>query len=695
MTNEERKLHRVCLANSCMQERLNEKLIVYSSERFFRTKGNFLPLFGELTSRSETEGFTHIIAVRKFGKSVDNFRAEHPDISIRFVKFDSDEYIKAVCTAGYLISDGALPCYYIRREDQVHLCLFDRKSLLFSEELSSSARDRIYTALARLVPQTSLMLCENGKAFEIMDRLLFLSDFYNGRLICAAEPAYFSGDAPQEEIAEEAPVSTAKYSPEAIKLLKEKYSPYNTAKEAPEAETPETDTPETDSPEDEASAPVSDEEETEAEETPESFVCEALQSDVPDRETSMNNIIEALFGGKSSYIGFTKKDRPKIAVMAYLNTSTPFTLALRNLCDRIDKEGSSVTVFAFATPSTGFCSGFGEGTRIIVKGDYTFSAADMEVQSAASEELSDKVIWKREILRSVGSDNFDTLLVFNTVNPFRHRIAGYMEARKRIYAASSEDVLNGYSDPELITELINRIYDRVLLINGTGTYLNNCSPMPIAYSRRWAEVLSAEPEPKIFSDGKEDFISLLPASLSPIGQTFIPAVDRSLDNIYCIAANVSDGAELKAMFEEYASDKPRCRLYLNVLQGSFEEAADLAGERITVIPERKIPLLIMSQCSRFVYPYEGGSGLSTAAAVMGLAAAKQDPRCTESLLMSAPSGDTLFCGYTPKLPETGLITDTSVFDVPPADRDFPENYDKQVTAEINSILSFERQESND
>lgn len=655
MIYEDKKMHRVCLFNSAMQAKPKDREIAYIARDMLSGSGNVELLFREIASGGFADRFTHIIAVPRFDKQFKAFKESFPRLDIRFVAFDSDEFVKALASAKYLISDGRLPLYYIRRKGQKHLCLFNQNSLLFSEDEKGTFQSRIYKELSRLVPQTDFMLCANGEVLKIMNERLFLDSFYGGKLIRGAEPAYYGATA--EKVSDAPAKSNAKYSPADIEKLMKIYAP------------------------------------AEEEETLPGNVIAPIPGEVPDRKTSLGNIIEALFFGESEFVGYPRSDRPKIAVTAYLNASTRYTLALRNFCDRIDKERYSVTVFAFATSSSAFCRGFGEGTRIIQRDDYTFSASDMEMQTADSDELSGKAVWKNEILRSLGSDNFDAVLVFNTVNPFRHRFAGYMNTGLRIFAAPGErELLEGYPDPAMLTELINRTYDRTLLLSGSGRRLKHTEKMPSVLWSGWKTAAEEHPEAVVFSDGERELIALTASPAAPVGCTLIPAVDKKCENTLCIAADMNDAKKISAAFAEYSAEKPSARLYLCVLTDSDEGAAALSSYKVTVLTGKKIPLLLMWECGRFVYPYEGGSGLETAAALLGKAARPREPEAKELLLMSGPEGGTLYSEYAPDLPAGGLITDSSVFEVQTSAKGLYDGFENNALEAINSLFGFERQE---
>ena len=649
MTNEEKKLHRICFANACMQEKPAPGTVFISSKGIFKGDNAAL-LLRELCERGYAEQYRFVVAGNLKDKAFHAFKDSLRQYGIRYTAFDSDEYIKALCTAGYLISDGDLPAYYIKRAEQVHLCLFDRKGLLFSEEVSPKMQEKLMTSLNRLIPQTSLMLCENSAAYDIMEMKLFVSSFFTGKLIRAAEPTHFITDDTDSKPSG----STARYTPEDIAKLMAKFAP------APE------------------------------EEGPEEYVCEALTSDVPDRETSYTNIAGALFGGESEYFRFKPSKRRKIAVAAFLGSVNSGVMALRELCDRIDREQFCVTVYAFATAQTAFCQTFDPDTRIIARGEYTLAMSDMEIQLEASEDLSEKMLWKYEILRSYGSDDFDTLLMFNTVNPFRHAFAWHMKVNRRIFACPSEgELFGGYPEPEQLEKRINTVFDTVLLMKGSGSRLKSCAPMPIALSRRWEDLLMQDIRLLTYNDGEGDWIALIPTATAPAGCTLITEPEDGGELVMCWAADADDAQKVIQSFAEWSADK-KAHLFLCVPEEGVTDS-----ENVTVIPGKEIPLILMKLCDRFVYPYKGGSGMSIAAALMGTAADTSAPSADLSLLLNAVKADSLYCGYEPEAPAGALITGTEIFDVSEPDAGLYGQLDTQAADAVNKLFTPERQETDD
>ncbi len=620
MSEEKLKDHRLNLSNACMQLPIRSRAVLYVSRGITEPLDNTALLLQELSESPAGKGLIHIIAVQRFDEAYLGFKERFKGIDLRFVIYDSDEFIKAAATSKYIISDGSLPLWFIKREKQVLLCLPDHRGLLYEPDDAGKAQRQIYSEINRLIPQANFLLCPGAALYGRLNEKLFISGCFKGRLIHAAEPAFYEGAGEGEY--------------------------YDACREA------------------------------------------------PDREAAFENITAALFYGEGSFFEYSVSGKPKIAVIAYLQLYTRHALALRNLCNAIDKSRYDVTVLAYATNTALLFAGFNEGTRIIMREGYTVNEKEMEAQLSEADSLEERDIWKYEILRSLGSDDFDEVLVYNTVNQFRHRFAGYMDCSRRIYATpSEEELLKGSQDKDGLVELINGTYDKVLLLNGEGERLLRWERMPIVYSSLYGQLLADHTPTPVYTNGTGNYIAITPSPTPPIGCKLAPAPDPDCINIFAVVSNRTDAEKLKIQFEQYREDRPSARLYLDILTGTPKDAEDLTDEYCIAIAERKLPVILLALCDRFVYPYEGGSGLNIAAAIFGTAAQPQDHTAGELLLLAGPETKTLLSGYAAELPKSRFYADTSSFEPPAAEKDMLKKYEQQIYHTVNNeIFSFERQE---
>lgn len=666
---------RISAANSALQQPLQPKLIVYSTYNLTSRSDNVGRLLPEIVKSPLAEGYTHVVSVYSFGKSFERYREEHnfPN-NVRFVAFDSKEYITALHTAGRLVSDGRLPTYYVRREGQIHLNLFSHLSFLYTEEPELKFVNRTLTKLNKSAAMSTLITAENERAAELIRRRLFLDDMFEGRLVRAALPELFPLDDEEAE-AEAKPASDKRYTPEAVEALKAKYAP---AEEAPE--TPE----------------------TEEDETPEQSAAPFIGTEYPDEAASTENIIKALFTDEGDFIPTHPSGRKKLLFMAYLAGQTEKMLALRNLIDRVDTERYSVTVYSYRTSNTTLCHSFSEGVRVVVRNDYVLNPNDIAEQLTAlngiNGSLEESYLYQLDLARAAGCSDFDSILVFDTANPYWHRLtAAQTAARKTFAAASAPQVMAQSADPETLAALINSTYDRLLTVDEIPDRLDasKLHKLPIAYSRVWKQVRSSEEEFKKARFKFKDYYILQNRQRPLDGVVIIPKPDSWEGSFFCPVVSEEDAKAVAELFRKYRADHPKASLYLQILTDSKHSITGIAaeGEDIFIIPVPRLPLLLMARCEYFVYPYTEDPGLCSAARLMGTKARRPDHPTLLKLALAGPTNGALYSDYLPPMPEEPrLINDLSIFSGTAMSDEELEGYEASLRLSANEhLFSTERQ----
>lgn len=98
-----------------------EKTVVYDSFSGLGILDSPRTIFKRLLEREEFSDYTHVWAI-KDSEMVKSNLDEFRDLkNVIFVKRNSEEYIKYLTTAKYLISNSSVPQYYSRRPEQVYL----------------------------------------------------------------------------------------------------------------------------------------------------------------------------------------------------------------------------------------------------------------------------------------------------------------------------------------------------------------------------------------------------------------------------------------------------------------------------------------------------------------------------------------------------------------------------------------------
>ncbi|GEM_PF-4737949 len=668
---------RIIAANAALQQPVQQKLIVYSTYNLTSKSDNVGRLLPEFVKSPLAEGFTHVVSVYSFNESFNRYRSEHqfPD-NVRFVAFDSKEYITSLHTAKYLVSDGRLPTYYVRRSEQEHLNLFSHTSFLYTEEPELKYKNRMLTKLYKSAAMSTLITCENEQAAELIRKRLFLDDMFEGRLVRAALPELFpieeqAADEPVEQAAASAASSGKKYTPEAIEALKAKILP------APE-------------------------EEPEEDEPAEADFSAFIGSEYPDEAASAENIIKALLTGEGDFIPTRPSGRKKLLFVAYLAGQNVKMLALRNLIERIDTERYSVTVYSYRTSNTTLCLSFSENVRVVVRNDYIFNQGDIAEQLTALNgidgSLEEKYLYQLDLARAVGCSDFDSILVYETANPYWHKLCAAQTAAHKTFAAvSAADVMAQSADPETLAALINNTYDKLLTVDEQSDRLDGSmmAKLPIAYSSCWKELRRSEEE---FGTARFKFkrYLVLQKRTRPLSAvTIIPDPESWEGSFFCPVVSEEDAKAVAALFREYRKAHPEATLYLQILADSLSVFKDILaeGDGACLIVGEKLPLLLIKKCDCFVYPYTEDPGLCAAARLMGTRARRPEHPTLLKLALAGPTGGVLYSEYRPPMPEEPqLINDISIFSGTAMSDEELDGYESALALSANEdLFSSERQ----
>lgn len=100
---------------------VEDKTILYEA---FGGRGmicNPYAIFCALLQDDRYQDFTHIWVIDDFDSNVASVKKYESYPNVKFVKFKSDEYCKALAVSKYLINNVSFPGYFLKREEQVYL----------------------------------------------------------------------------------------------------------------------------------------------------------------------------------------------------------------------------------------------------------------------------------------------------------------------------------------------------------------------------------------------------------------------------------------------------------------------------------------------------------------------------------------------------------------------------------------------
>ncbi|MGB8452450.1 MAG: CDP-glycerol glycerophosphotransferase family protein [Anaerocolumna sp.] len=141
---------------------VNDKVILFESKHGDDLAGNIFNMLLE-TGRDKYKDFQILLVLRKelfetYGNLLKNYNINH----VKFTELHSDEYLRALAAARYLVTDTSLPPYYIKKPDQVYLNTWHGTPL---------------KAMGRIVPDREYALGNVQRNFNIADYLLYQNEF--------------------------------------------------------------------------------------------------------------------------------------------------------------------------------------------------------------------------------------------------------------------------------------------------------------------------------------------------------------------------------------------------------------------------------------------------------------------------------------------------------------------------------------
>ncbi|WMJ89818.1 bifunctional glycosyltransferase/CDP-glycerol:glycerophosphate glycerophosphotransferase [Anaerocolumna sp. MB42-C2] len=141
---------------------VNDKLILFESKHGDDLAGNIFNMILE-TGRDKYRDFRILLVLRKelyetYRKLLQHYNINH----VTFIELHSNEYLRALAAAKYLVTDTSLPPYYIKKPEQVYLNTWHGTPL---------------KAMGRIVPDREYALGNVQRNFNIADYLLYQNEF--------------------------------------------------------------------------------------------------------------------------------------------------------------------------------------------------------------------------------------------------------------------------------------------------------------------------------------------------------------------------------------------------------------------------------------------------------------------------------------------------------------------------------------
>ena len=100
---------------------VDPKCILYEVSCGQTMLGNPYDLFQKLLKDPEYDGFRHIWVLNSLHRHKDDIAGYSEQKNVDFIEYRSRDYLKALCTAKYLVNDASFPLFFIRKPDQVYI----------------------------------------------------------------------------------------------------------------------------------------------------------------------------------------------------------------------------------------------------------------------------------------------------------------------------------------------------------------------------------------------------------------------------------------------------------------------------------------------------------------------------------------------------------------------------------------------
>lgn len=597
-----------------LKEPLNSRTIFYSSAGTAEDADNTAGMLELLIGSDIGKDFTHIVCVNNFHKNYSDFKERYRQYdNIRYVSEDSREYISAAMRSEYVVSDGEMPSYYIKREGQIHINLLSHKKYLGCES-PKSVLSAVFTKVQRTLNQSSYILYETDEVKDKLNRLFRLDEFFNGVLIRSSEPCCFA-EPEKTEVPEPSDSGEFKYSEKYILEL---------MGETASGETEE----------------------------PDECIPYFNAEDAPSKEESSAELLSLFGGDKINSHRLELSGRKRVLFISEMNNKTPFISNICNIIEKYDPDVYDVTVFAVDTSNTSVLISLANRCRVIVRTGYMFCSEEQRerMDKARFAEKMDADFWKNEIKRTIGSDDFDILTLTQKPDPFWTGFCSGIHAKRKILVLDSQNGKNNYG-VKLEAE-IEKNFDLILHAEESESAVSAKGEkhklLPMVINSRWNKLLENKPDFIKVTDGKNEYYALKRFENELENISFIPPFDGGKTNFFCAVNNYEDAEKAAEAFKN--AECENAVLYLQILADC--KVPEASADNIVTIADAKVSLLLLSLCDVFVEAYSSYGELGTAAGFMGLYVSPNrslDLRSMKCrLLLDGPPEDSLYCGYSPR-----------------------------------------------
>lgn len=165
---------------------VKDNLILYESSNAKTINGNPYALFNFLLDNPDYNDYIHIWSTKDLNKDICKKFSTHKNV--KFVLYNSKEYLKYLTSAKYLINDSTFPYYFIKKEDQIYVNIWHGTPLK-SMGKDVNARIGDHKNVQRNFLHTSYLINSNKYTSEVLLKSHDIYTIYNGYIANIGYPS--------------------------------------------------------------------------------------------------------------------------------------------------------------------------------------------------------------------------------------------------------------------------------------------------------------------------------------------------------------------------------------------------------------------------------------------------------------------------------------------------------------------------
>lgn len=166
--------------------KVKKNVILYESSNAKRINGNPYALFRYLVDNPTYSNFTHVWSTNDLNSSIVKKYSSYKNV--KFVLYNSKEYLKYLTSAKYLINDSTFPYYFIKKEDQIYVNIWHGTPLKYmGKDIKSTTSD--HKNVQRNFLHTSYLINSNKYTADVLLRSHDVYTLYQGYIANIGYPS--------------------------------------------------------------------------------------------------------------------------------------------------------------------------------------------------------------------------------------------------------------------------------------------------------------------------------------------------------------------------------------------------------------------------------------------------------------------------------------------------------------------------